>query len=108
MSFAEARDYGTALSRDLTPDGPADLREKTLERFLTRRYDKRQGDAVSGRSQEDWEKSSRRLAASRAEELRQERIRYHEVHARRLTNTMGDLVSHHLAEAARWRGSEAS
>ncbi len=77
--------------------------EHELTHFIERRDKERRQDEEGQRVEDLWMPSERAYFARLEEQKRLERLEFHEAHANRLRNTMGELVAFHEREAERYR-----
>jgi hypothetical protein len=77
--------------------------ESELDRLITKRHDERVKSEAERLEEELWMPSERAYFARLEDQKRQERLEFHEAHATRLRNTLEGLISHHEAEAEKYR-----
>jgi hypothetical protein len=91
---------GRAIGRDISR---GEATEKEIDAFISKRHRDRVATERERLAEETWAASERAYFARRDEERRLELLSYHEGQAERLSGVLGALVSHHEAEAEKYR-----
>jgi hypothetical protein len=77
--------------------------EHELNRLIEKRHDQRIANEEQRRIEDGWVKSTARYDAERRRELRAAWVAFHENQAARHRTVLGALITHHQAEAQKYK-----